>query len=213
MLKNEKMKRLNLYQLTKKDLQKASMVLSRTFLNDPIMSYYFPDKTERKQLAPLIWRFLLKDCLQCGEVYAPSSQLEGIAGWLPPEKTYMTTWRAILAGGIPLAWHLEKNVMNRINSVVKFADKIHKNHVICCPHYYLVFIGIEPELQGKGYGSMLLKSMFSRANKERLPIYLETNNNTNVSFYQQLGFEILYDGFIPGTEIPHWAMMWWPSVE
>ena len=58
-------------------------------------------------------------------------------------------------------------------------------------HWYLQSLAVEPKEQGKGYGSFLLRSMFEKIDKQGLPVYLETNTESNVVFYQKHGFEIL----------------------
>jgi ribosomal protein S18 acetylase RimI-like enzyme len=56
--------------------------------------------------------------------------------------------------------------------------------------YYLWFIGTEPQYQGKGIGSQLLKDIIEAgANGER-PIYLETSRIDNVQWYQKFGFKL-----------------------
>lgn len=57
------------------------------------------------------------------------------------------------------------------------------------PFRYLWFIGVNPELQGKGLGSALFQEIEAQ-NKTQLPTYLETSTETNLPFYQKLGFEV-----------------------
>ncbi len=49
---------------------------------------------------------------------------------------------------------------------------IHKRHA--SKHWYLLRPAVNPNYQGKGYASTLLKAMFARIDKEHLPCYLET---------------------------------------
>ena len=74
-------------------------------------------------------------------------------------------------------------------------------------HWYLLPIAVDPEEQGKGYGSLLLREMFKIIDNEKLPIYLETNTEKNVGFYQRYGFEVLEYAIIPKTDIPIWCML------
>lgn len=201
----------DLHQLTKEEIIKAGKILARAFYDDPVIEYYFPEHDERKRLCPCLWNFLLRDCIQYGEVYAPSKKLEGIAAWLPPENIQMTTWRALKAGVIEVAWKFGWKRLKRMQNFIDYIDKIHKKHVICCPHWYLITIGVDPQFQGRGFGSMLLKSMLNHLTKEKMPIYLETQTEESKNIYTHLGFEVLHTGIIPGTEIQNWAMIWFPS--
>ncbi|MDC7223398.1 MAG: GNAT family N-acetyltransferase, partial [Spirochaetales bacterium] len=58
--------------------------------------------------------------------------------------------------------------------------------------YYLWFLGVHPENQGKGYGSRLLEELCQLARKDSLPLYLETSSEKNIAFYRKNGLE-LYD--------------------
>lgn len=59
------------------------------------------------------------------------------------------------------------------------------------PHWYLWFLGVEPDLQGKGLGSRLLASLSARAEKDGVPSYLETDKPTSVKLYQKHGYAVV----------------------
>ena len=50
--------------------QEAAQVLSRSFLNDPLMVYYFPDTSLRKKILPSLMLAAIRYCLWYGEVYS-----------------------------------------------------------------------------------------------------------------------------------------------
>ncbi|MFX1597238.1 MAG: GNAT family N-acetyltransferase, partial [Promethearchaeota archaeon] len=58
-----------------------------------------------------------------------------------------------------------------------------------------------------GYGGLLIGAMLNKIDSEELPIYLETNNEKNLSFYQRYGFEIINHAIIPETDVPLWCML------
>jgi ribosomal protein S18 acetylase RimI-like enzyme len=66
---------------------------------------------------------------------------------------------------------------------------------------------VDPRHQGKGLARRLLKAMFERLDREGLPCFLETESTTNVAIYKKYGFAVVEEGKIPGTEVPHWAML------
>lgn len=59
------------------------------------------------------------------------------------------------------------------------------------PHWYLPLIGVDPAKQGRGHGAALMQFAAERADRERLPAYLESSNPRNIPLYQRFGFEIL----------------------
>ena len=61
--------------------------------------------------------------------------------------------------------------------------------------------------QGKGYARSLLRAMLGRIDNERLPCYLETQNQSNLPIYRHYGFKVIKDVIIPGTKLHHWLML------
>ncbi len=141
-----------------------------------------------------------------GEVYSPSSDLEGIAGWIPFEYIVKTYERQIRSGGKKVVEKLGKEFYKRTKKLQEFIDLVHKRNATF-KHWYLDPLGVEPEFQGKGYASILLKAMFARVEKENLPIYLETNTQKNVTIYEHFGFQILEDTTLPNSDLRVCAML------
>lgn len=79
-------------------------------------------------------------------------------------------------------------------------DKHHPHE----PHVYLLYLGVLPELHGKGIGSALLKSLTSQADEHRHACYLITTTPQNVVLYSRHGFEVAEEHSIFG--LPVWYM-------
>ena len=43
------------------------------------------------------------------------------------------------------------------------------------PHWYLALLGVDPALQGRGFGPHLMQPVLDRCDSDRLPAYLETD--------------------------------------
>ncbi len=202
----------DLYLLTKKDLKKASLVLTRAFHNDPLICLIYPDEEERRTYSPFLWEYLLRDGIRCGEVYAPTSNIEGTSKWLPPHKEHMSFWRSLRSGALKmgrmLSMQKDERVLpiRKIEEITKHITDLHKE-LVKKPHWYLANIGIDPEHQGKGYGSKLIKPMLERIEREKYPVFLETNFEGNVALYEHLGFKLIDERIIPETNITNWAML------
>ena len=117
-----------LYLIQKKDVDKATEVLTRAFHEDPLIRLIFPDPEERKRYAPVLWKFMIKDGIKYGEVYSPTKEIEGDAKWLPPGKEHMGIWRTIRSGGIKMGVVLTKQKDERKLSPRK-TEKITDNIV------------------------------------------------------------------------------------
>jgi ribosomal protein S18 acetylase RimI-like enzyme len=84
-------------------------------------------------------------------------------------------------------------------------DKIHKKRVPE-PHWYLMIVGVDPELQNGGVGSALVKEGLTQADQSGHPCYLETSEKRNLAFYERLGFVVLEQASLGSGGPPAWAI-------
>ncbi|NVM04981.1 MAG: GNAT family N-acetyltransferase [Candidatus Helarchaeota archaeon] len=118
----------------------------------------------------------------------------------------MTIEKQIQCGGVELVSKLGREVSKKIQRVDEFTISAQKRYAPF-PHWYLSPIAVDPESQGKGYASKLLRAMIERTDQENLPIYLYTNRERNASIYKHFNFEIMEESIIPKTDVPFWAML------
>lgn len=72
------------------------------------------------------------------------------------------------------------------------------------PHYYLQFIGVQPERQGTGIGSALLRAVLNRCDLEGVAAYLEADERSRL-LYMKHGFEATAELMLPRGP-SFWAM-------
>lgn len=196
----------NIVRLTEEDIEPAARMLVRAFYDNPVFVYYFPDLSKRKDELQLTFEFMIRDGIRNGEVYATSSELEGISIWLTSEKAKMTILRLLQAGGISLFLKVGGKSVFRIIRTYNYIFSMH-DRIAPFRYWYLSLIGVDPDYQGKGYGGLLLKSMLAKIDKEGLPCYLDANDEKNVSIYKHYGFKVIEEYRIPRTNYNNWAML------
>lgn len=196
----------NLLRLEKSQVRAASEVLSRAFHDDPLFSSFIPDPLQRKKKLHYLLETMVHYSVSYGEVYATSPNFEGVAVWLPFDKVEMTLWRGIRNGGLSIIFNLGLRSTFRQLSVSDLMSSRHKRH-ITSPHWYLYLLGVEPELQGKGYASKLVKAMLDRTDREGLACYLDNTNEKNLTMYQRYGFRVIEEYEIPRTGVKIWGML------
>ena len=74
------------------------------------------------------------------------------------------------------------------------------------PHWYLWFLGVEPERQGQGFGSVLLRALSARAEADRVPCYLETDKATSVKIYERHGYRVEAEEVLASFGLKGWFM-------
>ncbi|MFW9820905.1 MAG: GNAT family N-acetyltransferase, partial [Candidatus Thorarchaeota archaeon] len=190
-----------LYKIQKKDLKNAVNVLDNAFSEESMWNEVFNDEDKNRVLTEVMVRF----CLKYGNVFSTSENLEGIMAIAPHDKD-MTTMRVIRSGAFFLSMKIanESKIMKILSNAVEEAKK----SLNLGPHIHLLIMGVSQEFQGKGFGGKLLRALIEKAEKERLPIYLETQKEENVSLYEKYGFSVKKKLTLPEPlNLPMWLMI------
>jgi GNAT superfamily N-acetyltransferase len=177
---------------TPTELEQAARLLERAFYDDPLMLYILPDPAERAKRVGWYYDANVKHAALFGEVWA-TPELDGVAIWLSPSRSSPWSYDKLKQSGlIEMPERLGNDAAERFMQSMNF-DMPHDDKI----SWYLLLIGVEPDKRRHGIGSQLLVPMLSRADAEKMPITLETNDGRNVSFYLKNGFEQTFEGHVP----------------
>ncbi len=196
----------SLVQINKDNTESVIEALVRAFNNYPLFRHYFPNKTNREKISYYFLSFLVYSGIKYGEVYATSSNLEGIVIWMPSNNHPVTFWKALRSVPLSKIFGIGRYGGSKMRHFNDYIDSVHQR-TAPFKHWFLQAIGIVPKFQGKGYASLLIKPMLSRIDKEKLACYLETIDEKNVEIYQHFGFEIIEKSIVPKTDFTNWAML------
>jgi ribosomal protein S18 acetylase RimI-like enzyme len=196
----------SLIRIDKTGIGKAAETLSAAFFDYPIMEYLFPSPSERQKGLPYLFEYYLYYSVRYGEVYATSTDMEGIAIWLTSENYHMSLWRLLCSIPLTVIYHMGSIANERMKQTDGYMDKEHQR-LLAGPHWYLGTLGVRPEKQGKGYAGKMLRPMLARADTNCLPCYLETQIEARVPLYKHFGFHVIEKSTIPGTNLTNWAML------
>jgi ribosomal protein S18 acetylase RimI-like enzyme len=187
------------------DIGLAARILARAFHTDPPFEYFIPDPVRRAQVLPQFFARFVRHGQLFGEVHTTPQPSEAVAIWLPPGSTDITPDQERRSGLDELPEVLGEDSFARLST---FLARMHDLHhaAMAGDHWYLFFIGVEPECQGRGIGGALLGPMLARAGHELIPCYLETFLARNVPFYQRHGFKVVVEGTLPESGLAFWTM-------
>jgi GNAT superfamily N-acetyltransferase len=73
-------------------------------------------------------------------------------------------------------------------------------------HWLLDQLAVEPQAQGRGIGSAMLRFALERASADGLPLFLETGLARNVTYYARFGFSVVRHADAPGGGPHVWFM-------
>ena len=183
----------------------AGAVLARAFDDDPMTIYIVPDDDHRARALPAMFTVGTRLGHRFGEVYTTAGNVEGGAVWLPPGGTDIDEERMGAAEPEEMMAQLGEAAMERFGTLMAYLGEL-QHRDLPDPHWYLMILGVDPPLQGRGIGGQLLQPILSRADADGLPCYLETMKPRNVPFYQKHGFEVLVEADLPGGGLHFWTM-------
>jgi GNAT superfamily N-acetyltransferase len=72
------------------------------------------------------------------------------------------------------------------------------------PHAHFGPFGVDPPLQGRGIGSLVMHEYTRRLDAAGEASYLETEKPQNVALYSRFGYEVIAEGEVLG--VPNWFM-------
>jgi ribosomal protein S18 acetylase RimI-like enzyme len=183
----------------KKDIPQLATTLARAFDKDPIMSWCIREDNKRSEAMRYCFEYMLSGSVKFGKVTC-TEDLNACAIWLPPGKWLGVP--SIMETLIQLPDLIRWIGLSRINrwmTMIKLEAKYRPK----IPHFYLAFLGVEPEKQGQGHGSVLLKDMLHKIDSIQLPAYLESSNIRNIPLYKRYGFKITGE-----LNLPKGPTMW-----
>lgn len=183
-------------------IDEISLVLAKAFYKDPFYVYIM--SADQKRMDQLQWwyKILLKYTFAHGDLYILSNK-KGAALWLGPKKPVLDFLELALNGLIAYPFKIGFLNFWRMLAVGAEWEALHKKEKDM--HYYLLVIGVDPSMQRKGLGKMLMKDQLKKADTEGVFCYLETVTEENVMFYRKNRFYVVKKGKI-GAGHSYWIM-------
>ena len=193
--------------LRPEDLDAAIDTLARAFQDDPGALIVEPDPALRPAAMQALFAPVVRQALPFGHVVAAclDGRIVGIATFLPPGHDTATD-EEMIAAGLLEAIAAAPAAAERMGPMIDFLEAQHVR-AIDGPHWRLEFFGVEPDLQGSGVGSRLIRSGHAVADAAGERCYLETFTRKNVDWYEKRGYRVAIDGIVPGTDIPVWGLI------
>lgn len=196
-----------LYKVNKKDVRACVATLKDAFKNDPLWNRVFRDDPNKDKALEAFFTIPVLYGLKYGKVYAVSERIEGVAVWLPGEKSRMGFWGILRSGAISCGAAIGKSSMNGFSALSKQLEPDRKRIMAGKKYIYLSIIGVHSEYQGKGYGTLLLDFIKAECDENGYYMYLETETQDNVGFYEKHGFYTEQIITVAGIDLPIWEMV------
>ena len=165
--------------------------------------WIFPDPERRARGLLLLNRVPLQYGMRYGRV-TQSHGGKAVAIWIPPGQP-MSVVGMLRSGMLNVPFRIGLRPFGRFMGANDIMGKLHAKHVPE-PHWYLLVVGVDPDLQGRGVGSALIQEGLTRADESNAACYLETSDERNVPFYERYDFKVMAKVPLGPGGPPGWAM-------
>jgi len=184
---------MNITSFSESNTEACAAIIAAAFEQDPLYAHHLKSPTEKY----LFSKFLIRKSLTLGEHSLVITLDEGV---IQAAASYeVDSGHAFKRVLNQLRWPFLKEVLNMqrfmspaafrfFNQYMKFTTSIRPKK----RHHYLVFIGVHPEAQGKGYGTQLLNEIHRIVDSDvhSVGIGLDTENAANIAYYQRFGYAL-----------------------
>lgn len=141
-----------------------------------------------------------------GIIYADSAQPNGFAVWLPPGFTGTKAIPFLTHGGFGLLVHAGVPLFKKLLYYEGYAMRLKKQYT-SHTDWYLYNLSVSCRAQGKGIATKLLRPMLDLCDRQAIPCYLETHQQSNVALYEHFGFDLAEQSLLAHSQTVHYAMM------
>jgi ribosomal protein S18 acetylase RimI-like enzyme len=190
--------------LAESDVNAAAGVLARAFRDNPgmkaILQQDSPDERLRLMLPCMVGFVQAARRYGTAEVVKESGAVAAVSLSFPPDGFPMPIGGQLVTAKGPL-----RAGLRRALRFARFDYATRRRH-LRDPHFYLWVLGVEPERQGRGFGSALLRSLSARADAANVPSYLETDKESSVRLYERHGYRVTSEEVLAGLDFKLWYM-------
>jgi len=187
----------------------AAGVLSRAFVDDPLINALAPEPREPGERALRLaglFTVVLKLQRSGGQPVFGVFEAGRLIAAAVVEGTMHSSVGATVAGGLLTLPRLVRSVgWGGVRRSIRLVDALTRNHPPR-PHLYLNILGVEPSFQGRHCGIAILNHLreLVETRSDLDGVYLETATEANVAYYTRNGYEVIGEFYPLGVRM--WRM-------
>ena len=183
---------------TDADIPRATRTLTRAFADYPWTRHTLAAEDHERRLATFQDLFLTRIGLPHGRVWVADDG-DAVAVWTTPA----TDAEAVFTELAPRFTELAGD-RAAAHSAAEAALAPHRP---TGPVWFLGTVGVDPARRGHGLGRAVIEPGLAAAEREGVPVFLETSTAANVRFYEHLGFRVSAEMEIPDSGPRTWCML------
>ena len=197
-------KNKNFYFPAKNELNILSDIAKEAYINYPLHNWFFNGKYDYVN-SKNIMHYMLKSMYDSSIIYADEKIPNGFLMALLPSNSRNNNLDFFIKVGIKVLFRNGIETIKRLKQFDEWTSEIGEKFTNN-KDIYLYNICVKKREQHHGIATKLLEPIIEYCNKTNNICYLDTNLQSNVIFYQHIGFKLLLKTKIPGSDVDHFCM-------
>jgi ribosomal protein S18 acetylase RimI-like enzyme len=177
-------------------------VLTRAFDDDPLANWAVAQDAKRSERMRRFFDSPVRAMASRHDQIYTTPDIEGAAVWFPPGAYRLGPLDQLRT----LPDVIRCTTLRRFPAAMRGFNRVENKHPRR-PHWYLMALGVEPELQGQSIGTQLMAPVLARCDAEGTGAYLESSKERNIPLYERNGFKVT-DEFEVAEGGPKIWLMW-----
>ena len=162
-------------------------ILTKSFNTNQSVNYIVRQDAKRVQRVRALMDYSFEVCYLFGDVFLSDDKKACALITYPDKKK--TNLKSILLDVKLIFFAVGLKNIKKTLARETLINKVQPKEL----KYYLWFIGVDPEYQNEGIGTILLDELIEDSEHKKRPIYLETSTLKNLPWYQKFGFQIYHE--------------------
>ncbi len=163
-------------------------VLADAFTEDPVFAWLIPPQLRgRDNRMRTFFTSMSRSYLRRGKPCYLTGDASAAALWAAPGGWAMPLSQVILEA-VPNGLAFRRRLFRALRTQMQI-EHLHAGQ--SAPHWYLGYLGSRSDRQGQGLGTQMLREILAGADADRVPAYLESSNERNLSLYERNGFRVV----------------------
>jgi GNAT superfamily N-acetyltransferase len=181
------------------DRDLVGAIVAAAFFDDPTTVWLYPDPQRRAEVLQPMFALYASAYLRHDETYV-TTEGTAVAVWLPPGEELLAPDEAEAFG--QAMQDLAAEGVGRLGQM----EETFAEHHPAEPLWYLQFLATVPAAQGNGLGSVLLRQVLDRADRDGTPAYHEATTPRNRALYERHGYVTTGEFALPDGGPTLWKM-------
>jgi GNAT superfamily N-acetyltransferase len=187
------------------ELGTLAAVLARAFHDDPPFRWVPKDDGRRRALLERRFGLYLRRLWFKQDECHTTGSMAGAIVWEVPGQ-----WKVGVLDQLRLLPSMARINGRLLPRMLRALAALESNHP-AEPQYYQPLVGVEPEWEGRGLATALMRPILDLCDDEKVPAYLEATTPRNRALYERHGFEVTEQLSLGPGSPPPWRMWRTPN--